>query len=71
MIENLEAELTRELKETSNTDNLVVAEEANVDEDINAEAKYRNEMEIDLKYKQNTKTYEDTINIDIKFINTI
>ena len=32
MIEDLEAELTGELKETSNTDNLAVAEEENIDE---------------------------------------
>ena len=31
MIEDLEAKLTGALKQTSNTDNLVVAEEANVD----------------------------------------
>ena len=36
MIEDLEAELTGVLKETSNTDNLHVDEEANVDEAITA-----------------------------------
>ena len=44
MIEYLEAKLTGALKETSNTDNLAVAEEANVDEAITAESKAINEM---------------------------
>ena len=34
MIEDLEAKLTRPPKETSNTENLEVTEEANVDEAI-------------------------------------
>ena len=34
MIEDLEAELTGALKKNSNTDNLALAEEANVDEAI-------------------------------------
>ena len=44
----MEAELTGALKETSNTNNVAVAEEANVDEAITAEAKARNKMEIDI-----------------------
>ena len=42
MIEDLESELTGALKKTSNTDNLAVAEEANVDYAITAEAKASN-----------------------------
>ena len=45
MIEDLEAELTGAPKESSNTDILAVAEEANVDADIAAESKAINEME--------------------------
>ena len=71
MIEDLEAELTGAPKETSNTDNSEVAEEKNVDESITAEAKAINEMENYLKDEQNTKSYEDTMNIDIENINTI
>ena len=37
-----------EYQKTSNTDNLAVAEEANVDEAVTAEAKAINDMEIDL-----------------------
>ena len=44
MIEYLKAELTGALKETSNTDNSAVAEEANVYEAITAEAKAKNDM---------------------------
>ena len=71
MIKDLEAELTRALKKTSNADNLEVAEEANVDESIAVEAKASNEMEIDLKDKQKTKTYDETMIIDIENICTI
>ena len=39
MIEYLEAELAGALKETSNTENLVLAEEANIDQAITAESK--------------------------------
>ena len=49
MIKDLESELTEALKETSNTENLEVAEEANVDEAITIEAKASNNTEIDLK----------------------
>ena len=42
MIEDLEAGLTGSPGKTSNVDNLEVAEEANVDEAITAEAKDRN-----------------------------
>ena len=44
MIEDLEDELTWPSKKTSNTDNLAVTEEANVDEAITAESKAGNEM---------------------------
>ena len=65
MIEDLEAELTGAPKESSNTDILAVAEEANVDADIAAESKAINEMERYLKDKQETKYYEENMNIDI------
>ena len=71
MIGDLEAEPTGASKEGSNTDNLAVAEEANIDEALTAEAKAGNEMENDLKDEQNTKSYEDNINIYIESINTI
>ena len=45
----MEAELTEAPKHTSNTDNLAVNEEANVDEAVTAEAKASNDIEIDLK----------------------
>ena len=38
MIEDLEADMTGSPKETSNTDNSAVSEEANVDESITSEA---------------------------------
>ena len=59
MIGNFEAELTEPLKETSNTENLAVAEEGNVVESITAEAKASNEMESDLKYKKKMEAYEE------------
>ena len=45
----MEAELTVALKDNSNTDNLAVAEEENVDEAVTAEANDSNEMVIYLK----------------------
>ena len=48
-----------------------MAEEVNVDEAINTEAKDSNEIENDPKYEQKTKYYEQQINIDIENINTI
>ena len=42
MIEDLESELNGALKETSNIQNLEVAEEANIDEAIITEAKASN-----------------------------
>ena len=71
MIEDLEAELTGATKETSNTDNLELAEEANVDEAITAEAKAINEMKNDLKDGQKTQSYKEKMSIDIENINTI
>ena len=59
MIEDLEADMTGSPKETSNTDNSAVSEEANVDESITSEAKASNEMENDLKDKQNKKSYKE------------
>ena len=47
----MEAEPTGKLKKT-NTDNLAVAEEANVDDAITAKAKASNAMEIYLEYKK-------------------
>ena len=67
----MEAELTGALKETSNTDNSVVAEEANFDEAITAEANASNETENDFKDEQKNKYYEETMNTDIENINTI
>ena len=58
IIEDLEAELTVLLKETSNTDNLAVSEEAIVDVAITSGAKASNNMEIYLKDKQETGDYE-------------
>ena len=55
MIECIEAELTGSLKKTSNTDNSAVAEEANFDEAVTAEAKASNDMDIYLKEEQNTQ----------------
>ena len=69
MIENLEAELNGALEKTSNTDNLTVDEEANHDESITPEANASNDIEIDLKDKQNTKAYEETMIFDIENIN--
>ena len=44
MIEDLEADFTGEPKEASNTDDVALAEVANADEVITAEAKASNEM---------------------------
>ena len=57
MMEDLEAELTVAPNETSNTENLAVAEEVNVDEAITAEAKDINKMENYRKNEQITKSY--------------
>ena len=54
IIEDLEAGLT-EAHKKSNTDNLAVAEEANVDKAVTAESKASNKMEIDIKEEQKTK----------------
>ena len=53
MIDDLEVELTGALKETSNTDNSTVADEANVDEARTTEDKAINDIGNYLKYKQN------------------
>ena len=58
-------------KENSNTDNSLVAEEANGDESITAESKAINEVGNYLKDEQKTKSYGDKMNIDIEDINTI
>ena len=70
MIEDMEAELTGALKKTSNTDNLVVAEEANVDEAVTEEAKAVDDMDIDIKEERKTQAYQKTMNIYIENINT-
>ena len=44
----------------------MVAEEANVDEAVTAEAKSGNDMRIDIKEEQNTQAYKETMNIDIE-----
>ena len=54
-IKDMESELTEAPKNTSNTDNLEVAEEANVDEAISEEYKASNNMEIDLKEERKTQ----------------
>ena len=59
MIEDLEADMTGSPKETSNTDNSAVSEEANVDESITSEAKASNEMESDINDEQNNKSYKE------------
>ena len=64
MIEDLEAGLTGALKEISNTENLAVAEEENVDESITAEAKASNDMENHLKDERKKIYYEEKMNID-------
>ena len=48
-----------------------LAEEENVDEAITEESKASNEIENDLKEEQKTKSYKETINIDIENISTI
>ena len=70
MIEDMEAELTGALKKTSNTDNLVVAEEANVDEAVTEEAKAVDDMDIDIKEERKAQAYQKTMNIYIENINT-
>ena len=71
MIEDLESELTGTPKETSNTDNVDLAEQENVDKAITAEAKAIKDMENDIKEEQSTKYYKQTMNVDIENINTI
>ena len=44
MIEDMEAEITEAPKINSNTENLAVAEEANVDESVTADGKASNKM---------------------------
>ena len=46
-----------------------MAEETNVDKDVIAYAKVRNEMEIDLKEERKTQAYKEKMNIDIENIN--
>ena len=45
-------------KKTSNTENLAVAEETNVDESVTAEAKASKNLEIDLKEERKKKPYK-------------
>ena len=65
MIEYTEAELN-EAPKTSNTDNLAVAEDANVDEAVTSEAKTSNNTEIYLKEERKKQAYKETMNIDIE-----
>ena len=60
----MEDELTGAPKETSNNENVVVAEEANVDETITAEDEAINEMENYLKNEQKIKSYEEKMSLD-------
>ena len=53
----MEAELTGALKETSNTDNVAVAEESNGDEAVTSESKASNDMENYLKYEWKKESY--------------
>ena len=47
-----------------------MAEEANDDEAVTAEAKASNNMLINLKEERNTQAYKEAINVDIESINT-
>ena len=58
MIQDMESELAKLSEINSKTDNLVVTEEANVDEAITEEAKASNKMEIYLKEEQNKQAYK-------------
>ena len=58
IIEDMEAEMTEAPKKTSNTENLAVAEEKNVDEAVTAESKASNKMEIYPKKERNKKAYK-------------
>ena len=71
MIEDLEADFTGEPKEASNTDDVALAEVANADEVITAEAKASNEMKKIPKNEWNTESYKEIINIYIENIKTI
>ena len=71
IIENLEANLTGALIDTSNPNNSEVAKESNSDEAINAVANYSNQMEIDIEEEHKTESYQEKMNIDIESIDTI
>ena len=71
MIEYFEAGLTGASIDALNTDYLEADEEENPDEYITTVSKAINQMEIDIKGEQNTKSYKETMNIDIENINTI
>ena len=58
MIEDMKSELTEAPKENPNTDNLAVAEEANVDESVTAESKASKDTESDLKQELKKQAYE-------------
>ena len=53
----METEVTEKPEINSNTDNLAVAEQANVEEAFTAEAKAINEMENFLKKERKTQAY--------------
>ena len=48
---------------------MAVAEEANVDKAVTAEAKASNDTEIDIKEEQKTQAYKETMKNDIGNIN--
>ena len=66
----MEANLTGAPIDASNTDNLVVAEEANDYEAIASVAKSSNDMEIDIEEEHKIEAYQETMNIDIENIET-
>ena len=61
----MEAELNEATKINSNTENVAVAKEANVDEVVTVEAKAIDDMYIDLKEERKKQVYKQTIKIDI------
>ena len=55
MIGHMEAELTEASEINSKIDNSEITEEVNVDEDITAESKASNKMDIDIQKERKTK----------------
>ena len=71
MIEDLESDLTGSPIDASNADDVALDEVENSDEAITVESKSINEMKPDIKEEKNTKSYKETMNIDIENMNTI